>query len=626
MEQELGWAAMVLNELLAVLALPEVEANDEPRFQARARFDRFKLPAAIIGTDGLYLANDAWRTTVGMDSPSWAASSLELVRRTGMAVHIDGIPAQRGTSSLAAILAHARVVDPQAVLIVCAEMTAAAIAREIVAPSDALIWSGPVAVAPMADFANDRARLVGIHAAADDWHDELGEGQDARWNRAFGDALRHRTSPEFDLDLQDIDGRPVSYRAHIVMTSSNARWFTVALPGGATKLAADERTRLQQQVVAAQRDAETARRLKEQVLAAVSHELRAPVTTMMLWARVLRDPDADAGARSQAIEAIQQSSAAQAKIVGDLLDVSRAISGKLHVDLRPLDIGRLVGAAVESMLPAALAKRIHLMHEGDRFTGEIQSDAARLRQVLDNLLSNAIKFTPPGGTVKVRIRRKRLVVVIEVEDTGCGIEPDALKVIFEPFRQLEGSLSKAAGGLGLGLAIALQIVELHHGTLVASSEGPGRGTKMTLTLPASGHHRAPSPPAGVAQARSLRDIRVLVVDDDQRVRDALTHLLGRAGARVVPAESASVARERLESDSPQIMVCDIAMPGEDGYTFMRSIRATGNKIPAIALTGYASRADADAALSSGFDMHIAKPIDFEQLVASVTQLVRVQIT
>jgi CheY-like chemotaxis protein len=271
-------------------------------------------------------------------------------------------------------------------------------------------------------------------------------------------------------------------------------------------------------------------------------------------------------------------------------------------------------------LPAASAKGITLTHEST-FEGEISGDASRLRQVIDNVLSNALKFTDPGGRITVTTQGKGRVVAIIVEDNGRGIARNQLTQIFEPFSQGRDAIARREGGLGLGLAISKQIVELHHGTLTAFSEGPGHGARFTLMLPMAGHRRAPSPPAGVVSPAALKSVRVLVVDDDDRVTTALALLLDRAGAIVDRARSAQDARQQLSRHVPQVILCDIAMPDEDGYEFIRSLRASGSKIPAIALTAYASQADAQQALAAGFDLHVAKPVDFQRLVASLTHVI-----
>jgi len=622
MERELHLASALLDEMVAVATLPDTEITRVPRQGAIDRFQQFVMPAAIVDRSGIRFANVAWGELFRSEVPSWAATSLDVVLRTKRSLHLPDIPLQLGDRMawLAGMLGPARVAGDDAVLVVCSEMTDAAITRELSVAMDALVWSGRIATPEIADHCNLHMREALGTSELREWQNHIDPASLATWKRAVTEATRHHTSVTVELDLRSVEGIVRSYAGRVSVASNNLRWFTAVVE----HLSAGDASRqeLLDRLRAAQAAAQQAHKLKDQVLAAVSHELRSPVTTMMLWERVLRDPKADQTARMQALDAIHQSATAQSKIVADLLDMSRAISGKLHVDIRSVDIGSLVGSAVESMLPAALAKRVSLVHEGASSPGEVQGDAARLRQVIDNLLSNAIKFSHPGGQVTVRIQRKRPLMVLEIEDNGCGIATDMLDRIFEPFQQADDSISRREGGLGLGLAIAKQIVELHNGTLTAASDGPGRGACLTLTLPISGDRRAPSPPAGVVSARALDTIRVLVVDDDERVRNALALLLGRAGAAVDAAASAVMARERMALREPQVLLCDIAMPDEDGYQFIRSVRASGNKIPAIALTAYASRADAERALASGFDVHVAKPVDFERLVASVAQLVR----
>jgi CheY-like chemotaxis protein/anti-sigma regulatory factor (Ser/Thr protein kinase) len=307
--------------------------------------------------------------------------------------------------------------------------------------------------------------------------------------------------------------------------------------------------------------------------------------------------------------------------VDDLLDVSRAISGKLHVDLSPLDPERVLRAALEAIAPAARAKQIVLDRRGAQVVAELQADEARLRQVLDNLLANAVKFTEPGGRITVAVARRDRTIAIDIEDSGRGIAPERLPHLFEPFSQLEDPLVHLNDGLGLGLAIAMQLVVLHHGELTAASAGLGRGATFTLRLPIADERRARAPSEVTARRSMLAGIRLLVVDDELRVRDALALLLERAGAVVDKAESAEAARARIEHHAPDALVCDIAMPGEDGNSFIRGLRASGRAIPAIALSAHAMEADAVRARAAGFDLHVAKPIDFERLVQNIGDLI-----
>jgi signal transduction histidine kinase/CheY-like chemotaxis protein len=555
--------------------------------------------------------------------PEWAQQPLDLVLRTGTKLHLPEVTAEVGdrTVWLAATLGRAHAGDRNVGIVVCREMTDAMIAREIQVSSEACVWSGAIATPGTSDYCNDQMRSFAGDGVSPGWQSIVYSDDWPRWLHALSEACQHRRSPPFEIRLQRHDGEYRCHYARVLITTSNTRWFSLAVDNHDERALEAEHGELLDRVHAAREDAEQAHRVKDQVLAAVSHELRAPVTTMMLWERVLRDPMADSAARVQALDAIQQSAAAQSRIVADLLDVSRAISGKLYVDFRSIDIGRIVGEAAEAALPAALAKRVSLMHEGSTFNGEISGDAARLRQVLDNLLSNAIKFTDPGGRVALSLERKGRVIVIHVDDTGCGIARSELERIFQPFRQGGDIAARRHGGLGLGLAISKQIVELHHGTLTASSQGPSRGARFTLVLPVAGQPRAPSPPADIVPAITLKAMRVLVVDDDERVRNALALLLDRVGAVVDHAESALAARLQMARSRPQVIICDIAMPDEDGYAFIRRLRASGNKTPAIALTAYATRADADEATSAGFDLHLAKPVDFQRLIASLTHVV-----
>ena len=385
-------------------------------------------------------------------------------------------------------------------------------------------------------------------------------------------------------------------------------------------VAQTERAELISSAHAARVDAEQANRLKDQFLAAVSHELRAPMTTMLLWAKILGDDTSDAATRAQALAAIQQSATAQSRLVGDLLDVARGISGKLYVDLRSVDIARICTEALAAISHLAAAKQLRLVSSGCASPWDVRGDEARLRQVIDNLLSNAVKFTEAGGTVSLSLHRKGRRVCIEITDTGCGITPEFLPHIFEVFSQTDDVLTRERGGLGLGLAIAKQLVELHDGTVTGASDGHGRGATFSVVLPAAAASRVTSPPVGAALTPGLAGVRVLVVDDDPRVRDALAHLLVRAGAAVDAAGSSAEARERIRVKVPSVIVCDIAMPGEDGYSFVRSLRGGGSAVPVIALTAHAREADATRALAAGFDRHLAKPIDFDVLVASVHEL------
>jgi signal transduction histidine kinase/CheY-like chemotaxis protein len=367
---------------------------------------------------------------------------------------------------------------------------------------------------------------------------------------------------------------------------------------------------------AARGNAELTLQLKDRFLATVSHELRAPLTTMLLWEKVLRDDSADADLRRNALDAIHQSAMTQSRLVGDLLDVTRASHGKLHVDLRPLDVARVVHAVIDEIQPATTEKSITVELVVGDGAMLIDGDQTRLHQVLDNLLRNALKFTDVGGRVRVELQRTESEVTLTVSDTGRGISKEFLPGVFEPFSQLEDSLTRSEGGLGLGLTIARELVLLHHGRIDVASPGLGQGTTFTVTFPAN-KARRPTAPAQRSRRTALSGLRLLVVDDDSRVRAALGVLLARAGATVETAGSADAARDVLARESFDALICDVAMPIEDGYAFMRALRTSGCSTPALALTAYATAADARTARAAGFDVHLAKPVDLEHLVSSV---------
>lgn len=367
--------------------------------------------------------------------------------------------------------------------------------------------------------------------------------------------------------------------------------------------------------------AEQENRRKDQFLAVVSHELRAPITAMLLWERILRDPELDADGRRRALDAIRHSAALQSRMVGDLFDVSRAISGKLHVEHKAFMLESAIDAALDAVRENAIDTGLTIIRDVAPDLGVVLGDAGRVEQILANLLINALKFTPRDGRITLYARRDGEYVVVAVSDTGRGIDPDFLPHVFEPFRQGDDGLTGAVGGLGLGLAIARELAGLHAGTLAAHSDGSGRGATFTLQLPAAAGRPSPQlrPRAGALDGTS-----VIVVDDDVCVLGALELLLGRAGARVRAATSAAAAWQQLQVEPADVLLSDIAMPQQDGYLLMRQIRSmTGpaSRLPAIALSAYGATTDRDRALASGFDVHFAKPIDIEKLIALIARLV-----
>ncbi len=382
----------------------------------------------------------------------------------------------------------------------------------------------------------------------------------------------------------------------------------------------------------ARKVADAANHTKDLFLATVSHELRTPLNAIVGWAHLMRSGRLDDARRERAAETIERNAMAMTQLIDDLLDVSRIIGGRMRLELAPHSPADIVASVVQTARPDAENKGVRLDVELDPESGLVLADPGRLEQVVWNLLSNAIKFTPSGGRVQVRLRRVDALVELEVRDTGKGIAPEFLPHIFEPFQQAAGSSTKARAGLGLGLAIARHLVELHGGRIEAESPGPGKGACFRVLLPARIEPvvlERPTPTAAPPQSSALPDlsgIHVLAVDDDADARDLLRAVLEGSSARVTTAESAPDAMRRLEHDVPDVLLSDIAMPGEDGYQLLRKVRALpadrGGCVPAAALTAFARATDRSRALRTGFDVHLSKPIDPAELVQVVARLAR----
>ena len=392
-------------------------------------------------------------------------------------------------------------------------------------------------------------------------------------------------------------------------------------------------TALRDQAVALERaraDAEAASRSKDEFLATLSHELRTPLSAVVGWVRLLREGSLNAEEQERALEVIERNARVQVQLIEDLLDISRIVAGKAQLDLRPVHPVTLIDAVVDSMRPAATAKGVAIETSVDLRAGPVAGDAERLQQVLWNLVANAIKFTDRGGRVDVRLARDTSTVTIEVRDTGEGIPREMLPYVFERFRQGESGSTRRHGGLGIGLALVKHLVEAHGGTVVADSPGRGRGTVITVTLPLIAFaepvgiprsSRAPLRPMIIVPTASLQGCRVLVVDNDADAVDLFASVLRRAGAEVRKAASAAEAMEALSAGPLDIMLTDIEMPGDDGYTLVQRLRARGSRLPVVAVTAYGSIDERVRALAAGFDAHLAKPVDAEELVAVVHRLI-----
>lgn len=386
----------------------------------------------------------------------------------------------------------------------------------------------------------------------------------------------------------------------------------------------------------ARNNADIANRAKDEFLAMVSHELRTPLNAIMGWAKMMSSAALDETKRARAIETIDRNAVAMAQLIEDLLDISRIISGKMRLEVQPVDLSRVVEAAIESVRPAADAKEIGVAATLDTSACSLMGDPTRLQQVVWNLLSNAVKFTPRAGTIGVVVRREASSVEVSVSDTGRGIDPRFLPHVFDPFRQEDTSRTHSRSGLGLGLAITRQLVELHGGRIEARSDGEGRGATFLVHLPVavvtrplvprSADRRQIRLESSFERPNQLRGVRVLVVDDEDDARELVQTVLEDCGCRVTTAASVADAMTALATDMPDLLVSDIGMPHQDGYELIRQVRAlpaaSGGSLPAAALTAYARAEDRRRVLHAGYSMHIPKPVEPAELVAVVMSLTR----
>ena len=612
-------------------ALLEECAGDTTAFIANAPVP---LAAFLGARHDLTVASARWRELFGAltSAPRSLSSIFDTAYHSDRVTSIDELVFRpdadpKGLERGCRVVVYPIHADPDrnvtGVIAACLETTDAVVARRLTAPSLARIWSGAAAAAPAyfnkewAAITGQAARIAKVH-----WRHQIHPDDRVHVERILEGKSRN-AEPDREIRLRRPDGsfRWYQLRLRRETYAGNTRWFAIATDAQGDRDSAQNRTLLLEQLLAALSEAEHANRAKDHFLATISHELRAPLTTIMLWEKVLREHVENIELRSRALDAIRDSASTQSRLVGDLLDISRAISGKLFLDRQRIVITDVLAAAIDNIRPSATERDINLVAEISSRTGRVLADPARLRQVFDNLLSNAVKFTPNGGTITISAARERNSIVIEVKDTGRGIVPEFLPRLFTPFSQPEDVLTRTQGGLGLGLAIAKQLVALHDGTLAASSEGTGHGATFTLTLPAA-IYRAESPVAGNPEPGipQLHGTTVLVIDDDPRVRDALALLLSRLGTRILSTSSAREARAVLHRELADVVLCDLAMPHEDGFSFVRVLRVSPGAqrdIPAIALTAYASDDDRRRCAEAGFDAHVAKPVDLHELATTI---------
>lgn len=390
-----------------------------------------------------------------------------------------------------------------------------------------------------------------------------------------------------------------------------------------------EREQILQREQTAREAAENANRIKDEFLAVLSHELRSPLNPILGWTSLLRNGRLDAAKTAFALETIQRNAKLQVQLIEDLLDISRILRGKLSLNVMPVDLGAVISASLETVRLAAVAKSLKIQTTLSPTIGTISADAGRLQQVVWNLLSNAVKFTPQGGKITVTLTQTETHAQIQVSDTGIGINPNFLPYVFEHFRQEDAATTRKFGGLGLGLAIARQIVELHGGTIQAESPGEGKGATFTvnLPLPRNEHRGTKDEQTAVSltpRALPLSNVRVLVVDDEVDTRELIAFILKQAGAIVTSVPSALAALDVLARFKPDVLVSDIGMPEMDGYMLMQQVQPMlqGKQIVAIALTAYAGEIDRHQALAAGFQQHLSKPIEPKILVQTIATLVQ----
>ena len=397
----------------------------------------------------------------------------------------------------------------------------------------------------------------------------------------------------------------------------------------------------------ARASAEIANRIKDDFLAILSHELRTPLNAIVGWTHLLKGGKLSERDQKRGIDVIERNAAAQRAIIDELLDISRIVTGKLKLDPRPVELSKVIEGAIDAIRPAAEAKNIQIFTALEINADLVMGEAVRLQQVIWNLLSNAVKFTPNHGRVEVKLKSTGTKLKLTIRDTGEGIDPEFLPYIFERFRQADTSSKRVHGGLGLGLSIVSSLVSMHGGEVQAASDGKGKGATFTITLPVLSlsdpeglDEVSPEVNAELLTLRGqqqngpgdnnaelhpdlLKGLRVLSVDDQQDTRELITIALARYGAEVKASDSASTALQLIKEWKPHVVVSDIGLPGMDGYDFMRQVReleSDGERIPAIAVTGYAGAVDESKALDAGYEVHLSKPIELNKLVSVIAKV------
>lgn len=463
--------------------------------------------------------------------------------------------------------------------------------------------------------------------------------------QAIDSSIVDRTQYDVEYRTVNAEGTHVKWiravgRGFYDQNNEPYRFDGITIDISQDKLIETEREQLLANEKTARAEAELANRMKDEFLATLSHELRTPLSAILGWSRMLRENRLSDTQKSRAVETIERNAKSQAQLIEDVLDVSRIISGKMRLEVKPINLNQIIESAIDSLRPAAEAKHIRLQRVLDS-DAMISGDGDRVQQILWNLLSNAIKFTPKEGKVQIKMERVNSHVEIVVTDTGMGIDAETLPYVFERFRQSDSSTTRKFGGLGLGLAIVRHLVELHGGTVHAISEGGGRGATFTITFPLIALRSKKLPPKEnetiervhpTAEEENvpficpagIKDLRILLVDDEQDMREMITFVLDYCEAKATSASSVAEAIEILKNGKFDVLVSDIGMPERDGYDLIKSVRLLSSEqngsIPAIALTAYARVEDRLRALSSGFQVHVPKPIEPAELLAVIASL------
>ncbi len=449
-------------------------------------------------------------------------------------------------------------------------------------------------------------------------------------DRAIAQAQTTGVSRIYEKEYIHRNGQRVSIVLGVaLLNDSQQNGVACVLDITERKRAEKERDRLFQAERVARQEAEAANRIKDEFLAVLSHELRTPLNPIIGWSKLLRSRKFDPATTNCALETIERNAKLQTQLIEDLLDVSRILQGKLSLNVCPVGLTMVVEGALETVRLAAEAKSIQIQTTLDPALGQVMGDSNRLQQVVWNLLSNAVKFTPPGGRVEIKLAEVDFQAQIQVSDTGKGITAAFLPYVFDYFRQADGTTTRKFGGLGLGLAIVRQVVELHGGTVKAQSPGEGLGSTFTVRLPllvrSEQVRHEDNKPLPTPYPLLLKHTQILVVDDEPDIRDLISFILQEYGVEVTTVASAKAALEYLSQSIPDILISDIGMPEVDGYMLMRQVRQRspqqGGNLPAIALTAYAGEINQQQALAAGFQLHVSKPVDPEVLIKAIASLI-----